>query len=152
MNDRAKRLMSQGYCVICGAVESMESLKGAGMFHQLCETCYLTKLAGRRLGHRSLWTALKQRLESQCRRCAYTGIKLILGENDSLDHIKPVHHFPNLRADPNNTEWVCREVNEMKRDRTPEEFLSIIRTILTYRGPRVLNVDVSLHELGSRLL
>ena len=57
----------------------------------------------------------------------------MLGVNDSLDHPFPALQFPELARDPENIERVSREINEMKRDRTPEESLSLLRAILAYR-------------------
>jgi 5-methylcytosine-specific restriction endonuclease McrA len=121
-------------CSHCGKTPYLESLKAAGLHHRYCETCYLKNKAKNRLGSRRSWTALKERLQAQGGRCSYTGFALVLGVNDSVDHIKPLDQHPELRSDPTNIEWVCREVNEMKRNRTPEEFLSFLRTILAYRS------------------
>jgi hypothetical protein len=72
------------------------------------------------------------------------GIPLTLGVNDSLDHIYPLARFPERATDPTNIEWVSRKINEMKRDRTPDEFLALIGQILDYRHrSQVLTVDRS---------
>jgi len=95
--------------------------------------CYLKKIARNRLGSNRYWTQLRNKLTQQNYRCVYTGTPLQLGVNDSLDHIYPVQRFPDRAHDPNNVEWVTREINEMKRDRTPDEFLSLIQRILNNR-------------------
>ncbi len=46
----------------------------------------------------------------------------------------PVARFPKLRDDPANIEWVRRDVNGTKGDRTPDEFLALIHRILEYRS------------------
>ena len=57
----------------------------------------------------------------------------MLGVNDSLDHVYPVSRYPERATDPTNVEWVCRTINGMKRNRTPEEFLALLAQILSYR-------------------
>jgi hypothetical protein len=100
----------------------------------LCETCYFKQKARRNLGNGLFWQQIKAKLEQQNYLCPYTGEKLILGVNDSLDHIKPINHFPELKNDIENIEWTTRAINEMKRDRTPEQFLSFIQHILNYKS------------------
>jgi CRISPR/Cas system Type II protein with McrA/HNH and RuvC-like nuclease domain len=80
------------------------------------------------------WRAIRAKFEAQGGRCAYTGQPLILGLNDSLDHVYPVSRYPARAEDPANIEWTTREVNQMKRDRTPAEFLALLKVILDYRG------------------
>jgi hypothetical protein len=111
----------------------MPSLLKAGPQHRLCEGCYLHKQSRQRLGSGKYWRILRDKLISQDYRCAYTGELLVLGVNDLLDHIYPAMRFPERAKDPTNLEWVSRKINEMKRDRTPEEFLTLIAGILDYR-------------------
>ena len=66
---------------------------------------------------------------------------LILGKNDSLDHIYPAERFPEKRTDPTNVEWVTREVNQTKRDRTPDEFMALLQLILERRLGRSLRAQ-----------
>lgn len=77
--------------------------------------------------------AIAAKLREQGHACAYTGEKIVLGVNDSLDHIYPARRFPHLRNDPKNVEWVTRLVNTMKTDLTREEFLTMIGNILQRR-------------------
>ena len=118
-----------GVCGRCGHGHPLASSRK----DMLCETCYFKRVSRGRFGTSRFWRILKLKLEEQRYTCAYSGVKLIPFVNASVDHIKPLKHFPELRGDPNNVEWVTREINEMKRDRTPEEFMSIIRTITVYR-------------------
>lgn len=126
-----KRWVVQGLCVACGKTP-MPSMAKKNLW-RLCETCYLKKRARMRLGNGQHWVAIKEKLIAQNFQCAYTGAQIILGVNDSLDHIYPVHKFPNLKSDLHNVEWITREINEMKGDRTPGEFLSVIQHILNYQ-------------------
>jgi hypothetical protein len=128
---RQKRL-DQGGCVQCGASSVLPSL-AANAKYRLCEACYLKKLSRQRLGSNQHWTVLRDKLAAQNWRCAYSGAPLVLGINDSLDHVFPASRFPDLARDPGNVEWVSREINELKRDRTPDEFLSLLRSVLTHR-------------------
>src|SRR5260221_14498960 len=50
----------------------------------------------------------------------------------------PIARFPKLRDDPANIEWVRRDVNGMKGDSTPDEFLALIYRILEYRSRRAV--------------
>jgi hypothetical protein len=129
-----KRRNVQGVCAECGLPSLPPFTRNEG--YCLCEVCYLQKVSRIRLRTRKHWTVLRQKLIEQEYRCAYTGELLILGVNDSLEHICPAQRYPELARDPMNTEWVTREVNEMKRDRTPDEFLTLIRRILAYRGEK----------------
>ena len=119
-------------CVQCGNNEPLPSLKNNEKY-RLCETCYLKKMSRQSLGTDRHWATLREKLATQQYCCAYTGEALVLGVNDSLDHILPMHHFPDSARTPANVEWVTREINEMKRNRTPEQFLTLIHRILRYR-------------------
>lgn len=122
---RRNEMLASNLCERCGGEQLPHST--------LCETCYFKKLAVDRLGSNKHWTTLRDRLAAQQGRCAYTGEPLVLGVNASLDHILPTSRFPGRSCDPTNAEWVERRVNEMKRDRTPDEFLELIEVIITYR-------------------
>lgn len=127
-----KERLEQNLCIRCGKRPPL--LVSRDNHHVLCETCYLKKKSRDRLGVVKHWQHLKELLKQQGCRCTYTGDKIILGLNDSLDHILPAHHYPKLKDSPDNVEWVTREINEMKRDRTPTEFLELIKRILDYQS------------------
>jgi 5-methylcytosine-specific restriction endonuclease McrA len=82
------------------------------------------------LGSATRWKELEDLWIKQDGICPYTGSKLILGVDASLDHILPSSRFPEHRHDINNVEWVHYRVNEMKKDWTKEEFLQFMRGIL----------------------
>ena len=94
-----------------------------------CESCYLKAKAWKNLGRQTHWNILREILEQQNNICPFSGDEIILGVNDSLDHIKPIGHFPELKNEITNVQWVTREINRMKRDRTPEQFISLIQKI-----------------------
>lgn len=82
----------------------------------------------------TLGEALRQKMVDQDFACPYTGERLVLGVNASLDHIMPVARYPELARNPANVEWVDQTVNFLKRDRTPDEFLGIVGAIAHHRG------------------
>jgi len=55
--------------------------------HRVCEACYFQNAAKARLGSRTHWQALRDHLIAQDFTCPYTGTRLVLGVNDSVDHI-----------------------------------------------------------------
>jgi 5-methylcytosine-specific restriction endonuclease McrA len=91
----------------------------------LCEVCYLKQTAYSTAGSKSLWQLLKEKLEAQDYKCAYTGQRLLLGWNASLDHVLPTSLYPHLRAEPFNLVWTCRGFNTWKKNRTPEQLLEL---------------------------
>lgn len=121
---------SQGLCKSCQHAAALAN-------NPLCEKCYLKVIMKRNLGSSAHWKLGLEKLEKQNRQCAYTKEPLILGLNDSIDHIYPVKRFPNQRHDLANFEWVTRQVNTMKAGYTPQEFLSTITKILANSNGRV---------------
>jgi hypothetical protein len=75
---------------------------------------YGFKLAG--------WRRAKSLLKQQNYTCPYTGRKLVIGVNASLDHKNPRSRFPHLKNDWNNVEWVDLYINNIKQTLTKEEF------------------------------
>lgn len=128
---RDKRANSSD-CSECGKATPLTAFS-IDSSYKPCETCYFKQVSVRRLGTNRFWKELKNKLKKQHYLCPYTGEKLVLGVNASLDHILPAHHYPELCQDIENVEWTTRAINEMKRDRTPEQFLSFIQHILNYR-------------------
>lgn len=130
-NVRDKRL-SKGLCIDCGKAKPIDAMLQKPLY-RLCQTCYFKRVAKDRLGTKKLWQAVRDKLVAQQYRCAYTGVELVLAVNASLDHIQPISKYPHLKQDSSNVEWVCKEVNEMKRDRSPDEFLDLIERIISHR-------------------
>lgn len=141
LSKRAKKLregrIANGVCQVCGNSESLISTRKL----PICEVCYFKERSLHVLKSPKYWEMLKEKLEAQNYRCAYTGIELILGVNDSADHIFPSSRFPHLETNPDNIQWVCRIVNFMKRDYTPDEFLTIIQRIAESSGQPINPVD-----------
>ena len=97
----------------------------------LCEWHYFQNRAKLARGSTSLARAIRDKLMAQQSRCYYTGTPLVLGVNDSLDHILSVSKHPDLRADIDNVVWCTREVNTMKNGMDREEFLAMCRLLST---------------------
>jgi 5-methylcytosine-specific restriction endonuclease McrA len=62
--------------------------------------------------------------------CPYTGEKLILGQNVSLDHKIPRSRRPDLAYEYSNLQWVSKTYNRCKSDLTDAEFRKLCRTVL----------------------
>lgn len=130
---RKMRLSKQGLCIRCGGNESLASIQNRTSGNQDCLMCYLKRAAKNNLGDEKFADFLLYKLNSQGWACPYTGEKLVLGCNDSIDHIYPRSRFPNKINDQTNVEWVTRRINTTKRDQTPDEFLMLIKQIFDHR-------------------
>lgn len=126
---RKERQDSGAACVSCGASTVITDGKEA-----LCETCYFKAVSLRHFGTRTLWQAIEAQWNKQDGVCPYTGLRLMLGKDASLDHTLPTSRFPERHTDPNNWQWVHYRVNEMKKDWTPGEFISFMESILERVG------------------
>ena len=76
---------------------------------------------------------LKSLLEQQNYKCIYSGVNLIMGENASVDHIKPLSGNPVLNHDINNLQWTTKQINLMKLNLSEDEFLNIIKSIYEFK-------------------
>jgi hypothetical protein len=126
-NTREERLAA-GLCIRCGkelAINSPDREKG-----QFCRSCYLRVVAHTNLGDSKMWGNLFELAENQ-KNCPYTGNKLEIGVNASLDHI-----IPKSKGGTNacsNLQFVyCNgafDVNRMKGEMTEEEFRNAVKTL-----------------------
>ena len=123
---RRASLTDAGLCHYCGKNYRMH-------YAVLCQVCYIKNKSRYHLKTVGYWQTLLALLESQDWKCPYTGEHLILGLNDSLDHKFPRAKFPDLASNITNLEWVTRDVNKMKADQTPDEFLALVQKIHDYR-------------------
>lgn len=76
---------------------------------------------------------LKVLLEKQDYKCAYTGIKLIPALNASIDHKIPLSVDSEQYQKIENLQWVCLDINTMKRNHSEEDFLRYIKLIYENR-------------------
>jgi hypothetical protein len=119
---RHSRLKDLGLCTLCGKNKSLENIIW-------CSDCHLKNCSLNNLGSKTFYKDLLQILEKQKYICPYTGDKIIIGTNDSIDHILPSGKFPELKREIKNLQWVSRDVNKMKWDHTEEEFKILIKKI-----------------------
>ena len=125
-----QRMRDTGMCNRCGKLPCLPTMKDR--CDSFCEPCYFKKTSIDCLKTAKHAELIGKKLKAQNYRCAYTGELIVLGLNDSLDHILPISRFPELRSDPANVEWVTRKVNCMKWDSTREEFLETARLVASY--------------------
>lgn len=130
---RETKLSKLGLCTKCGKDQFLPSMSNRTSKYKECLMCYLKRTARNNLGSETFAHFLLEKLEEQKWICPYTGDKLVLGENDSVDHIHPQKRFPDQATDLNNIEWISRRVNMMKQDLLPDEFLDLIAKIYHYR-------------------
>ena len=64
--------------------------------------------------------------------CALSGLPISLGDTAHLDHILPKSKHPELATDPNNLQWLHRDVNMMKRDINPQLFLELCKKVVDF--------------------
>lgn len=117
---------ANGFCYACKS----KPIRGGSSW---CEKHWLTQVAWR-AGLRGLgnWKRVKDLLVRQNYVCPYTGKRLVIGRNASLDHIKPRALFPHLVADIRNMEWVDEDVNRAKRTMSKNGFIRLCKQIYEY--------------------
>jgi CRISPR/Cas system Type II protein with McrA/HNH and RuvC-like nuclease domain len=71
--------------------------------------------------------------EKQNGVCPYTGSKLIVGKNPSIDHIKPRAFYPELFDDIDNIQLVDKRVNALKKEMSEDELIRLVYQIYNYR-------------------
>lgn len=124
-----KKRVPYGVCTTCQKNKCLLSLKDAKLYMRHCQECYLKHAAAYQLGAVKYWRILLTKLEQQQWRCIYSGDTIVLGVNDSTDHIAPKSRRPDLAKDPSNIQWVTRTVNRLKDNLTHNEFLDLIHRI-----------------------
>ena len=125
---KVRKMRSQGLC-ICGRAISVRVKDG------LCEDCWFKAIAKNRTGSPRNWLSIKELLQKQNYTCSYTGKKLIIGENASLDHIVPKSKGGDNSI--NNLQWIDLQINVMKNNMSHQEFISTIQLILSRQSIRV---------------
>ena len=122
-NQRLKRrnfLREQGLC-ICG--------QPIAVGNRVCEDCWFKEISKGNTGTPKNWLIIKEILLRQNYECAYTGKKLVIGVNASIDHIVPTTKGGNNFIE--NLQWVDIKINRMKNDMSHQEFISTIKLILS---------------------
>lgn len=124
-----KKQVPRGFCTRCKKNRCLPQLIDAKLYMRSCQECYLRHAASAQLGSSKYYYSLLSKLEQQQWQCAYSGDKIVLGVNDSMDHIVPKSRKPDLAKDPSNIQWVTRVVNRLKNNLMHDEFLELIRRI-----------------------
>lgn len=96
-----------------------------------CTECFLKHKARKYLGNANRWKVLRKIYDQQKGKCAYTGVKITLGRDCTLDHI--VSKAKGGKNQGDNFQWVLGIVNAMKGNLTEAEFLTIIKQIFNYK-------------------
>lgn len=113
-----------GHCVTCGNPDGGRASK--------CDRCWFRGVARQTLGSTAQGDAIRAIFLGQNGRCVYTGEVLVPGVNASLDHKIPKSLGGS--NDVGNLQWVTKEVNTAKWDRTEDQFLELCRKIVSHRG------------------
>ena len=101
---------------------------------KLCQRCHLEQKSAQRLGSAQHWKSLLSILEQQDWICPYSGDKIVLGDNDSVDHILPISKYPDMEFDITNIQWTTQVVNIMKSNLLDCEFLAEIEKVAKHLG------------------
>lgn len=129
------KFKEEGKCTDCGG----EKLPNALM----CEKHYFMDLSRRTLLTTKHWSKLKEMLCSQNYECFYTGDKLTLGINASIDHLTPKKSNEPHVYTIENLVWCDRHINTIKNSLTMPEFIALCRKIST----RFTNEPVELSSI-----
>ena len=118
--NKIRNMRERGLCV-CGKPIRVRDKDG------MCEDCWFKDIAKSRTGSPKNWLLIKELLERQGYKCAYTVRELVIGQNASLDHIIPTAKGGDNSID--NLQWVDLQINVMKNNMSHQEFLSTIKLI-----------------------
>lgn len=132
--ERSLQLIAFGLCTSCGKKPYLLTFKDANKITRLCQVCHLKQTSAGRFGSTKYWKSLLSILEQQNWTCPYSGDKIVLGVNDSMDHILPISKHPERKFDMDNIQWVTRAVNTMKFDLLEHEFLAEIVKVIKNLG------------------
>lgn len=124
-----KQQVPRGFCTRCKKNKCLPQLIDAKLFMRSCQECYLRHAASAQIGSSKHWTTLLAKLEQQQWQCVYSGDEIVLGVNDSVDHIYPKSKYPDRALDISNIQWVTRTINRMKDCLEHDEFLEVIHRI-----------------------
>lgn len=119
---KKNRRLAEGKCAFCEDIR---------IHSTLCLSHYLKFTSKSHFGTVRYWCDLHEKFLDQNGICPYSGRKLVLGVDASLDHI-----VPKSRGGINeisNTQWVHLDVNFMKQSMLNEEFLCLIKDIYEFR-------------------
>ena len=111
---RSEERRQAGMCVRCAKAQLFTATS--------CLRCYLRRLAWEATGKCAHWPLLARMWVQQKGRCYYTGVRMTLGRNASIDHILPRSRFPELEKHGDNICWCLTSINLAKGAETDTEF------------------------------
>ena len=120
---RQKRIRA-GRCGKCGKYKPAYTCR-------MCKYCILKEMARRHTGSSKNWYKLLELLKKQKYLCIYSGQRLIVGYNASVDHIIPKKSGG--RNEIKNLQWTTMSVNWMKHSLSEKRFLKLIKRIVDYK-------------------
>lgn len=127
--NRRELLKTNGTCMVCGKDRIGKS--------KYCKRHLLERMALMAIGSGSLWKQIDGLFQKQKGICAYTGEKLRIGENASIDHVIPIAQG-GVR-DIDNVVWCTLTVNMAKRDLNADQFYLLCNQVINFnRGNNVL--------------
>ena len=118
---------ASGLCPKCGKEDSIEG--------RTCSTCVLKNAARVHLGTTKRWKELRDLFVQQGGVCPYTGKKIAIGIDASVDHVVPKSRGGSLGIE--NLQWVYAPVNFMKQNLLEDEFLPLVSLIHEHRHPLI---------------
>ncbi len=124
---RRARLKDSKHCGACGKQERLIGITR-------CHTCSLKDFSFKHLGSKQRWAELDDLLRKQRNRCYYSGLKIYVGKNASIDHIRPSSRHPDRATNIRNLVWTDKTVNRMKTDFSFQEFIKTCKRILENFG------------------
>lgn len=118
--DAIRNRLEQGKCLRCGNNKL-----------STCNYCWICWLKGHTDRTGTSPKELENIWNQQQGKCTYSGRLLIPGKNAHLDHKISVKNKGT--NDPNNLQWVDKNINYAKRALSEDEFLTMIRDIYEYK-------------------
>jgi len=127
--------LSLSLCKWCGKIEKIDGITS-------CYVCVLKYTSLKYFKTNKKWIDLLSLFEKQKGICPYTGYKLIIGVNCSLDHI--ISRSKGGLNDFSNLQWVLKTVNSMKGNLEHNEFLELCRIISDFNKnkSKIKKIDI----------
>ncbi len=104
-----------------------------------CSRCVFRRTAKRHLGCAGRWKELRDLFAAQGGRCAYTGERLRLGIDATIDHREPKARGGS--GSVANLQWVLAEINEFKGSLSHARFLDLCRRVARAQDNARANPD-----------
>lgn len=121
-----------GVCVDCQSRRRLKTISR-------CKRCYFRAAARNNLGDVSLAPHLELLLKRQKNKCAYSDVKIKIGVNASVDHIKP--RALGGRDSLDNVAWVDKHVNSLKGALTKAKFVRLCQRVIKRAGYLIIKLE-----------